>query len=204
MNVRRRTFLALSAGVPLAGCSEVPFLGESMHQLEDSVEFGEVSVTVSEAMTYDTVAVDGDRYTAPSNAKFALFLVEAVNNDITSREIPTVNPSAYDFMHVDEGAIAISDPNDIRVYGSGEGGYLPDKQLPWSFYDQIIIRGNRLPTYPAQSTGTNLDANSSVEGWVFGLIPSDSTPQLKVDFQGKEATWTAEGATLTPPNPVVR
>lgn len=200
--MERRRYLGVLGTAALAGCSSIPFLN-SKHQLGETVTFSEIEVTVKDAMTSRRVEVDRGQLRAPSNAVFALFEIRAHNTDITTRAAPVVNHANYETMRDREDVIELVGINDIRVYGSDEGGYLPEAVTDVVGYNQISVNDHRLATYPTGHNRPRLGATESVSGWVFGLIGRDQTPQLMIEFKGKSEMWTAQDADLSTPAPEI-
>ncbi|WP_367175102.1 hypothetical protein [Haloarcula rubripromontorii] len=209
----RRGFLSAAVVVGVSGCSDLSAISDmNTKSLGDTVTFGEIEVTVTDAMTARKVktyleTVNGERtetHTAPSNAKFALFRVESHNTDITDRDGPVVNTGNYDTMTDDDDTIYIAGVNDIRVYGGSEGGYLPETRASLS-YDGLRVNGYEIDDYPAKPSDLrpSIGANESIAGWTFGLIEKDKPPQLKIEFNGESAMWEAGSTDLStpPPNP---
>lgn len=190
----------------MAGCSEISGLGVRHHSLGDTVNFDGVEVTVTDSMTARELAItiseSRHERSAPPNGVFGLFYVEAFNTDFSSREGPAVNITNYEIMEDRDDRIEIGGVNDIRVYGSGEGGHLPEiRGISMYPYGPVAVNGNQLDLYPRSITGTgpNIPPESRAEGWVFAVIPRDSTPELRVITAGKSATWSAEGEPLDTP-----
>ena len=196
--MKRRVYLSLlgggSVGV-LSGCSELPLdsLGGGNLDLGESSEFGDLSITVTDAVTSSTVTIDSNQRSAPSNGVFALFRVEVENTDVTSHEVPVVNPSNYDTMTDQDDAIAVEGINDIQVFGSGEGGHHPEGSGLWGGFS-LAVKGRPLNTYPVGRTRYSLGAGKTGSGWTVGKIKSEQTPQLKVQFKGDSAMWSGESA----------
>ncbi len=152
-------------------------------------------------MTSNQVTVSGSQVTAPSNGVFALFKVEARNTDVSTHEGPYVNPRNYTDLEDQEGEIT-SGVNDIRVYGSGEGGHVPETEAMESIHSyELSLLGNNLETYPNTESRPDIEPDSRVSGWVVGSIRSDQTPQLQITFNGTSTRWTAESADLSTPSP---
>jgi hypothetical protein len=211
--MHRREVLTMIAVTFTAGCSEqsvVSDLSDNNKSLGETVGFGEVEVTATDAMTTGEVTtyidtVNGERtqtHTAPSNAKFGLFRVKAHNTDITDRDGPVVNTGNYDTMTNDDDTIYAAGVNDVRVYGGSEGGYLPETTVSLS-YNGIRVNGSELEKYPAKPNNLrpSISANSTISGWTFGLIPADKSPQLKIEYNGESAMWSAGSANLSTPTP---
>lgn len=103
----------------------------------------------------------------------------------------------YETLEKDENTIYMGNVNDIRVFGDGEGGTFPgsrlvDEQEAESVGYELTVDGEEFETYPAGSTRPSVDADSSVSGWVIGVIDADATPELRINFDGTEETWTAD------------
>jgi hypothetical protein len=204
--MNRRQFLGAATVTALPGCSAFSVRNNS-HTLGETVAFGEIEVTVTDVMTtrevrtyLDTVRGENvQRYEAPSNAKVALFYLEAHNTDITERNGPAINTENYVQMTEDEDSISMVGINDVRVYGGSEGGYLPDSNI--GSYDGIRVNGAELNAYPAGPGGTGpaIKPTETVEGWMYGIIPKDKSPRLKVDFNDKSAIWDAKSSDLGTP-----
>lgn len=198
--MNRRAFIATAvSGLALiAGCSQAEELandatgGETT--LGDTATFGEIGVTVTDSMTADQITINGNEKTSPGNGVFALFEIESHNTDVTEREGPHVSPTHYETLEKEENTIYTGDINDIRVYGSGEGGYFPDLDLQEEMQVdtgyELGVDGESLETYPAGMTRPTIDADSAISGWVVGVIDADATPELKIKFKGSEETWT--------------
>ena len=203
LSMNRRTYLATAMPISalIAGCSQVEEVAKNVSgqktTLGDSVSFGEIDVTVIDSMTTEQITISGNKKTSPSNGIYALFEVEAHNTDVTEKEVPHVSPSHYETLEKEENVIYTGNINDIRVYGSGEGGYFPD--LDWQGEMQVdtgyelSVDGEQLETYPAGMTRPSIDADSTISGWVVGVIDADATPELRINFDGKSETWTTDG-----------
>jgi hypothetical protein len=81
--------------------------------------------------------------------------------------------------------------NDIRAFGSGNGGRLPEEHNEGVGYDSISVADSTLPAYQQSVSGGRplLETGESIGGWVYGLIDGDATPELKVRFAGDSALW---------------
>jgi len=198
--MHRRTYLAgLSLIGVLAGCSELEEVVNSHHAIGESVTFDngiEVQAVAHRPATEMTATAGGLNHTfeAPSQAIYALFELRVENTDITRREAPVVNIRNYDQLESEEGVIEIVGVNDIRVFGSGEPGYLPDghqRSLP---YDTLTVEGDTLDPYPHQpgAARPRLGPEQSMSGWVYGVIGRDATPELTITFHGDTERWAAE------------
>lgn len=220
--MNRRAFLGISVSgsALLAGCSQIEQLANDVsdaasgkNALGDTVSYGEVDVTVTDAMLSEQFTFNDDDVTSPDNGIYALFEVEAHNTDVTEREIPHVSEKHYETLEKEENTIYIGDINDIRVYGDNEGGYFPDVRWRGEFQmdeqeDGTIVMGSdiefsvngvELNPYPVGTTRPRIDADATLAGWVVGVIDRDATPQLKIQYDENSAMWTAKDADLSPP-----
>lgn len=206
--MRRRTFLSMGALAGVAGCSEIEALdlGTGTHSVGDTVDFDGIEITPIDAMSANTIEVvqrfETREISSPSNGVFGLFEIEAYNTDITERDLPYVNTRNYELMELDENEFSLGGVNDIRVYGSGEGGHLPNlNQIGPPDYRGLRVNNNDLDTYPSSpdSYRPSRDPESTATGWVFAVISAESTPELRVVFREQSATWTAEGTSLDTP-----
>lgn len=192
--MKRRRFLALPGAVLFTGCTG--FLSEEK-TLGDTKSFGHIDVTVNDSMTASQITVNGDKLTAPENGIYALFSVETHNTDSRYREIPHVNPEYYETIEKEDGVIYTGDINDIRVYGSGEAGHFLDldgyeERVVESGHFGLVVDGEELKSYPVGKIRPTLNANSTVSGWVVGIINAGATPELRVNFDGRSKTWTTD------------
>ncbi|WP_119821121.1 hypothetical protein [Halalkaliarchaeum desulfuricum] len=187
---------------PLAGCSEVrewtsePSDGDGdsteKHPTLEDVTVDEIEVSVEAVLRTEEVQLlpDGDTtdaidLLAPENSVYKLFLIQSYNPTAAPREAPRVTPMNYDSMG------AGPRENDIRVYGSGDGGYFPEINREIAAYDlRLEPGGNILEGYPAGERPV-LEPNSSVRGWVIGVI-EENPPYLQIQFNGESATWTTD------------
>lgn len=206
MLLDRRSFLAVGVALLISGCSatEIALLNTA-HSLGDTVSIGEIDLTAetvekTEVLTIVSTGGMNDRqreFQAPPGGIFALFKLRAENTDITARAAPAVNPLNYDRVKPrDDNELLVAGRNAIRVYGSGDGGYLPETELGnFPIYDSIRFNGRTVSPYPTRrgSHKTQLDPSEEVSGWVFGVIERDTTPQLKIVFGGSEIMWSADG-----------
>jgi len=197
----RRSFIA-AFGTLLAGCSETP-ISNSNPGVGDTITRNEIAVTPTDARTANSVKLqDGDLTidpSIPSNATVGLVKLRTENSDITSREIPTVNVADYTDMSSDESALDTTD-NDIRVYGGDEGGHLPsDKRGQITkFNHETIVARRPLDAYPVSlSSRESLSPNSSVSGWVFGVIPKGEPVRVRVTWEDESTIWNLGGETRT-------
>ncbi|WP_224449321.1 hypothetical protein [Haloprofundus salilacus] len=204
--MHRRAFLAATGMTLLTGCSSqvdqlANTLGGGTHSLGDTVNYGEVEVTVTDAMTSETATMDGNEITSPSNGIFALFKIKAHNTDVTEQDAPGVNSRNYETLEEEDGVVYTVGINDIRVYGSGEGGHYPDVGPRYDYSYQLGVNGAKLETYPVGSMRPSIDADSKVTGWVIGVIKSEQTPQLKIQYAGTSAIWEVGDVDLSTPTP---
>ncbi|MBV0924607.1 hypothetical protein KTS45_10395 [Halomicroarcula limicola] len=165
--------------------------------------YGDIEVTVTDAMTSNTVTIDDNTKKSPSNGIFALFKISAHNTDVAEHDGPYVNPVNYETLEKEDGVIYRGGINDIRVFGSGEGGHLPElnRLSEYNGYELGIV-GHKLETYPSGNYRPNIAANDTVSGWVVGMIKSDQTPQLKINWKGKSTMWAVDSQTdLSTPTP---
>lgn len=200
--MNRRAFLAVSGATLLAGCSQAEELateatGGGGLSLGDSATFGEIEVTVMDSMTANEITINGNKKTSPGNGIFALFEVKAYNSDVTERKIPHVSETHYETLEEDENTIYRGDINDIRVYGDGDGGHFPDvssseKMRIDAGEFEIGVDGESLETYPAGSVRPRLKADTSISGWIVGVIDAGATPELRINFEENEETWTTD------------
>lgn len=191
----KRRKLVIASLATFSGCTSTLVNSESKEQGEQH-KHKKISVAVTDSKTADTLKIRaaGEVYAIPipDNAKLALAKLEVENQDITGRKIPTVNVRDYTDMQVDTNEV---DPitNDVRIYGSGKGGHLPsDSQgtIEMLGYSDIIV-GEKLNAYPNSVTGTRKSAppNSKISGWIFGTIPNEAKPQVKVKWGGQTSVW---------------
>lgn len=211
--MNRRAFLgtAASGSVLIAGCSQVEQLASDASDaasgkksLSDTVTYDEIEVTVTDSMTSDQFTLNGDEVTSPGNGTYAVFRIEAYNTDVTERDGPTVNPENYDTLEEEEGTFYMAGINDIRVFGDGEGGHFPDARWEPEYEqtqrdDGTIVMGEKitlsvgeqeLEPYPTGTTQPRIDPDSTISGWTVGVIDTDATPELKINFNGKSETWS--------------
>lgn len=205
--MKRREYLLLLGTAMTAGCSGIP--GTSGHNsLNDVVTFGHVEVAATDAMISSSITLsrDNQRDTldAPSGGVFALFKISAHNTDITEQDAPGINLLNYSKLHEEPNEIVTAGVNDIRVYGSGEGGHLPEAFNIEQFgYNTISVNGHPLKTYPATGypSRPSLEPDQKLVGWMFGTIPNDSEPQLRVRYNEQSAMWSAGSTPLATPTP---
>ncbi|ELZ05750.1 hypothetical protein C480_10145 [Natrialba aegyptia DSM 13077] len=202
LNMNRRAYLTaatVSTSALIAGCSQVEELASNVGEettLGDTVSFGNIDITVTDSMTTGKITLNGNEKTAPSNGIYALFEVEAHNTDVTERDVPYVSIPEYETLEKEEDVIYFNDINDIRVYGSGEGGHFPD--LDWQEEMQVNTgyelgaNGEQLETYPAGRSRPSIDADSTITGWGVGVIDTGATPELRINFGGKSETWKTD------------
>ncbi|WP_222919927.1 hypothetical protein [Natrinema sp. SYSU A 869] len=210
----RRTFVAVAGTILGAGCSGLPLSTSNETQsLGDTVSYGSVDVTVTDAMRTGQVTIvgtsmdDSKTVTHPSDSVYALFWVEARNTDETSRDGPTINPSNYDALEDGPDVVTTTGLNDIRVDGSGDSGYFPSVGMGLGMAvdnGRYALRvGDRdFETYPAGKSRPSIDANETISGWVIGTIGAEETPQVTITYNGTSAMWTtgpSEVSTVTPP-----
>lgn len=202
--MNRRAFLATAASgsALIAGCSQVEELATEATgggtTIGDTATFGEIEVTVTDSMTADQITINGNEKTSPENGTYALFEVESYNTDVTERDAPHVSPKHYETLEKEENTIYTGDINDIRVFGSGEGGHFPDldretEMMVDSGQFELGFDGESRETYPVGTIRPTVDADSTIAGWTVGVIDADATPELKINFNGTEETWTADG-----------
>lgn len=199
----RRRYLSLLTAIGLAGCSTAnDVVDSSPKPLGETVTYDDLEVTVTDAMTSSQITIDDSDVTAPSNGTFALFEIEVRNTDVTEHEGPFVNTANYDTLEKEDDTVYTRGVNDIRVYGSGEGGHLPDTdEITRVSGYELSLLGNTLATYPHSPTRPQIAADSTISGWVIGTIKSEQTPQVQITFDGTSTRWTAESADLSTPSP---
>lgn len=170
-------------------------LGESS-SFDENVEVTVTDIRTTDEMSLSTGAGFGsttDEFEAPEDGKYVLFEVRVENVDITERRGPVMNIGDYTTLEMDDDTIDLTATgvNDIRVYGSGEGGYLPDGHLTALSYDSILLDEATLEPYYQSPTESRprLSAGETRSGWVYGLIEEDATPELRINFNGKSETW---------------
>jgi hypothetical protein len=207
-HMNRRHFVALTGVAMSSGCvsalpDSISEVGGTTLAVGESATFNEeIEVTVTDSMTtaeMELIFRDSlggtrvDSYEAPSGGVLALFNLEVDNLDITEREAPSFNIGNYTTLEKKEDTIQMRGVNDIRVYGSGEGGFLPDGHSP-SGYDTIETNGISGPVYPQSPVGTrpNLGPDESISGWVYGVIESEATPELRINLDGAVKTWVSK------------
>lgn len=186
----------------LAGCSELTEWtsdpsdvdGDSTekHPTCETVTVDRIELSVKGLLRTDELLLlpNGDtteaiNLTAHENSIYKLFLLQSYNPTAGTREAPRINPMYYDSMG--DGPRE----NDIRVYGSVEDGHFPDTNQEISDYDlQLKPGGNIMEGYPAGERPV-LEPNSSVQGWVIGVIGRNPA-NLQIQFNGESATWTTD------------
>lgn len=209
--MNRRAFLAVSVSgsALIAGCSQAEELasdatGRGKKSIGDTVTYGEIEVTVTDSMTSQQFTLNGNEVVSPDNGIYALFKVEAYNTDVTERDGPLVNPDNYDTLEEEDDTIYMTGINDIRVYGSGKGGYFPDVRWEPEYgrreqEDGTIVMGGEfefsvdgeeIEPYPTGTMRPSIEPDSTISGWVVGVIDSEATPQLRINIDGKKETWT--------------
>ncbi|ELY42225.1 hypothetical protein [Natronorubrum tibetense] len=212
MNRRAFVAAAVSGSALLAGCSEAEELASeatsaasSGTSLGDTAMYGDIEVTVSDSMTAEQFFLNDEEIESPGNGTFALFEVESHNTDITEREVPHVSDTHYETLEKEENTFYMGDINDIRVYGDGEGGHFPDVEWRGEFQMeeqddgmitmgsqmQFRVDGEELDPYPVGVSRPRIDADTTVIGWVVGVIDRDATPALKINFDETEVMWEA-------------
>lgn len=202
----RRAFLAISGSTLVAGCSEAEELSKSLsgeNELGDSAEFNDIEVTVTDHMTAEQFTFNQEEIVSPGNAIYALFYVEVYNSDVTERKVPVVNNENYDALEEQEGTIHLVGINDIRVYGDGDGGHFPDvdwrQEYGWEEdEDGTLVRtgnidfsvnGEELDPYPVGTTRPRIDPDTTISGWVIGVIERETTPKVRIQYDDNSATW---------------
>jgi hypothetical protein len=200
--MHRRAVLGLAGAVAVAGCSE--FLSDEPAPLDigERATFGDgVDVTATDALTASEMRLTAgtppesrtDSFAAPDGEQFALFELTADNAAQTDRPGPQFNIANYDVLTASDRTVRARGINDIRVFGSGQGGHLPADHDEGVGYDSISVADSTLPAYRQSVSGGRplLETGKSIGGWVYGLIDGDATPELKVRFAGDSALWAS-------------
>jgi len=198
--MHRRQLLSITAASAIPGCSvSTPLTQSSNHKIGETVAFDAgIKVTVTDGLTtqemtliresdFQTVT---DVFNAPTGGKYALFQLRVENSDITTREAPRFNIFNYETIEEEGGAIHIYSINDIRVFGSGEGGHLPDGHSNL-MYDSISVDQTNLDIYSQSPSRPRIGADETLTGWVYGVIEGSATPELKIHFDGETTLWVA-------------
>jgi len=200
--MHRRTVLAAGA-VTVAGCSGLLPSERATLGIGERTAFGDgVQVTVTDTLTAAKLTLvagtppetRSDSFVAPGGAQFALFELTASNATTGERPGPQFNIANYETLTAGDRTVRARGINDIRVFGSGEGGYLPDDHDEGVGYDSISAAGSTVSAYPQSVSGARplLKPDDSVGGWVYGLVDADATPELKVRFGGDSEVWASD------------
>lgn len=210
--MRRRQLLSLLATSAIAGCSEaadnvdvpdqVPSNGATA-QLGDTIEHDDITVTPTEYRNVDEFegifeANSGKKtvetISAPDNATIGLVSVTVENNDIEERDAPIFSYSGYQRLTQPDDQVVKQNENDIILRAGDEYGHIPDmgsfSMIPM---ERMKIDDNVVPAYPPAPNGgvtAPIDADSTLHGWVFSLIPKKTPVELVVTWGGRKETWT--------------
>jgi len=162
--------------------------------LGETVTQNDVAVSVTDSQTANSVScvlsnqddsetLPSDEFVSvvepPGNAELWLAKISVENQDIESREIPRFNPASYQ----DDSS------NDIMIYGDGEKAVAEASRTLEFGYERLEADGEELPPYPVGALAEDIEANSTVSGWVFGVIEKGATPALKIDLSDSSYYW---------------
>lgn len=217
--MRRRTLLTGLAGVLGGGAGgyllatgrvDVPESPLSAPGRGDTRTLGNVEITVTDAMTtptFDLVRPSGlggdttaETVTAPDGGTFGFVRLRVANDDIVAHDAPRFSTVNYGNME-SEGQLDLSSVNDLRVCAQSKCGTLPPALERTQLVAAYRVNGAALTPYgPHTDLHPTLAPNSSVAGWVLGLIPAGETPTLHVVFKDSDVRWVPD-ETTAPPTP---
>jgi hypothetical protein len=191
----------MTCSMPLAGCLGFGGWSRSDRTVGEGLTFdGAVAITVTDSRTTDRLVLrrpsfdEGprtDAFDAPTDRTFVLFRVEATNEATEPREVPAVNIGNYETLNSESALVNTRGTNDIRVFGSSEGGRLPEGHARAFVYEGVSVDGRTLDLYPHFTAGRRptLDPDERRSGWVYGTIDATATPELRVQFEGTTGVW---------------
>lgn len=200
--LRRRRYVSLLgvAAAGLAGCSSesVPSGDGGLsgdNELGDSESRDDLEVTVEDAETIDELQFrfngsDAGTMTAPDTGALYIAEVSVTNNDIETRTGPQFNIRDYQKTSLEDYE-SEEQRNDILFYSGEEKGAI---ELPGNVYttgyERLRADGEEITPYPAgMVSGPDIEADSTVSGWVFGLVEAESDARLMVHWADQSSYW---------------
>lgn len=192
------------AGYVLAG-GEVPavvnnLLSTGDKRVGESAEVGGVTVTptqvaVTQELEYRPAPRDGV-WAAPEGGRIALWRLEVRNDDIDPHKAPRWNTRNHGTLQEEDGVIYPAGVNDIRVYGGSDGASIPFDTFGL-YLERFLVNGQELPVYPVGVSESEVAPNSTLTGWVAGLIEVEQPPALVVQTSSTRARWQVSDSTRT-------
>lgn len=195
MPSRRQLLLGL-AGAGVAGTSYAvgsdslsvtnpaqELLNQEPLAIGDTTTVDSLQLTARRIETASGASFDGQSWQAPQGAQLAAFQIRAVNETIDSAPIPEHHPELYQQLQQPDNGVLIGEPNDIAVVEAR----LPDFAGA-ELMQSATVNDTRISIWPRAGA---LSPNSSMTGWVWGVLEDSLTPKLRVKTASGGATWTA-------------